>query len=236
MFSQGFSTNKNVIFENQNIDYDIKNDTDLGFFDVKNGVVFDLGKKDDIILNIYSPKTNSVKTDSFQASFIGNNMYIFNNLWSTFAKIGYESINYDNINCLEINDTVIKTNISNCNTSGKDIYETNNNNPALKISGEKVILSSGIKNTHFSWDAKKILNFELKTIINNYETFFSSPFENLKNYQYKFLPEDPWIDTSLKAGYSHARKFGRWSLGFRLSAALNTTTSQNTINKKRKIH
>ena len=38
----------------------------------------------------------------------------------------------------------------------------------------------------------------------------------------------------LKSGYSHAQKFGRWSLGYRISAALNTTTSQNTINKKKK--
>ena len=142
-------------------------------------------------------------------------MYIFNNLWSTFAKIGYENINYGNINCLEINDTLIKSNISNCNINGKDVYETNNYNPALKISGEKVILSSGIKNTDFSWNAKKILLFELETKANNYKTYFSSAFKNLKNYQHKFLPEDPWIDTSLKAGYiTQSLEDGVWGLDF----------------------
>ena len=82
MLSQGFTTNKDALYENQNIHYNLKNDTNLGFFDGKNGVFLDLIKKEDIISNIYFPKNNSVKTDSFQASFIGNNMYIFNNLFN----------------------------------------------------------------------------------------------------------------------------------------------------------
>ena len=45
MFSHGFTKNKDVLHENQNINYDLKNDTNLGFFDGKNGFALDLSKK-----------------------------------------------------------------------------------------------------------------------------------------------------------------------------------------------